>query len=110
MYFFLFLKKKKKEKERKNISCVVINNNNSIFCQTVLVFKSLLKICTGESYSSTKKMVNQYNEPNPTVLMLDSLCIMYYSRLSLSRISRDSLKYFEISVPRYIRFAELRKN
>ena len=30
-----------------------------------------------------------------------------YSRLSLSRIPRDSLKYFEISVPRHIRIAEL---
>ena len=26
----------------------------------------------------------------------------------LSRIPRDSIKYFEISVPRYIRFAELK--
>ena len=32
-----------------------------------------------------------------------------YSRLSLSRIPRDSIKHFEISVPRHIRFAELRK-
>ena len=32
-----------------------------------------------------------------------------YSRLSLSRIPRDPLKYFEVSVPRHIRFAELRK-
>ena len=32
-----------------------------------------------------------------------------YSRLSLSRIPKDSIKYFEISVPRHIRFAELRK-
>ena len=32
-----------------------------------------------------------------------------YSRLSLSRILRDSLKYFETSVLRHIRFAELRK-
>ena len=32
-----------------------------------------------------------------------------YSRLSLSRTPRDSLKYFEISVVRHIRFAELRK-
>ena len=32
-----------------------------------------------------------------------------YSRLSLSRIPRDSLKHFEISVLRHIRFAELRK-
>ena len=31
------------------------------------------------------------------------------SRLSLSRIPRDSLEYFEISVLRHIRFAELRK-
>ena len=32
-----------------------------------------------------------------------------YSRLSLSRTPRDSPKYFEISVVRHIRFAELRK-
>ena len=32
-----------------------------------------------------------------------------YSRLSLSRIPRDSLKYFLISIPRHIRFAELGK-
>ena len=32
-----------------------------------------------------------------------------YNRLSLSRIQRDSVEYFEISVPRHIRFAELRR-
>ena len=32
-----------------------------------------------------------------------------YNRLSLSRSANYSLKYFEISVPRCIRFAELRK-
>ena len=32
-----------------------------------------------------------------------------YNRLSLSRIPRDALKHFEISVPLQIRFAELRK-
>ena len=31
------------------------------------------------------------------------------SRLALSPIPRDSIKYFEISVPRHIRFVELRK-
>ena len=36
-------------------------------------------------------------------------CVILYSRLPLSRIPRDSPKYFEISVPRHIRFAELRK-
>ena len=35
--------------------------------------------------------------------------ISKYSRLSLSRIPRDCLKYFKISVLRHIRFAELRK-
>ena len=34
---------------------------------------------------------------------------MYYSRLSLSRSPRDSLKYFEISVPQHTRFTELRR-
>ena len=34
----------------------------------------------------------------------------FYSRLSLFRSPRDILKYFEISIPRHIRFAELRKN
>ena len=33
----------------------------------------------------------------------------YYSRLSLSRIPRDSLKHFEISVPRHIRVERVRK-
>ena len=32
-----------------------------------------------------------------------------YSRLSLSRTPRDSMKHFEISVVRHIRFTELRK-
>ena len=35
--------------------------------------------------------------------------IKTYSRFSLSRSPRKSLEYFEISVPRHIRFAELRK-
>ena len=39
-------------------------------------------------------------------IIIDTL---QYSRLSLSRIPRDSMKCFEISVPRHIRFAELRK-
>ena len=32
-----------------------------------------------------------------------------YSRLSLSRSPRGSLKYFKISVPQHIRLAELKK-
>ena len=36
------------------------------------------------------------------------ICIIY-SRLSLSQIPRDSLKYFETSVPRHIRVERVRK-
>ena len=43
------------------------------------------------------------------VSVLFSELSFQYSRLSLSRSPRDSLKYFEISVPRHIRFAELKK-
>ena len=47
----------------------------------------------------------------------DFVCSLYpkailfylYSRLLLTRIPRDSLKHFEISVPRNIRVAEVRK-
>ena len=39
----------------------------------------------------------------------DPLISMYYSWLSLPGILRDSLKFFEISVPRHIRFAEVKK-
>ena len=35
--------------------------------------------------------------------------LLYYSRQSLSRRSRDSLKYFEISVPRHIRLQNWEK-
>ena len=45
-----------------------------------------------------------------TKLVVDYALILQYSRLSLSRIPRDCLKYFEISVLWHIRFAELRKN
>ena len=42
------------------------------------------------------------------VLILCILTLCMYSRLSLSR-TRDSMKHFEISVLRHIRFAEMRK-
>ena len=48
-------------------------------------------------------------EPSDKLLLTESsiLSERTYSRLSLSRIPRDFLKYFEISVLRHIRFAEL---
>ena len=49
------------------------------------------------------------------IILIEILCLLpnfinvKYSRLSLSRSRRDPLKYFEISVLRHIRCAELRK-
>ena len=40
---------------------------------------------------------------------MTNYCRFKYSRLSLSRIPRDFLKHFEISIPRNIRVAEVRK-
>ena len=72
-----------------------------------------------------KAGMSQYLEPRPyCFIIVFSFVIFFYlvklnvsvklkeikySRLSLSRIPRDSLKYFEISIPRHIRFAELKK-
>ena len=42
-------------------------------------------------------------------LLIKSLVTVEYSRLSLSRNPKGSMKHFEISVLRHIRFAELRK-
>ena len=57
-----------------------------------------------------------YEETIKLSLRFSFLCVFFvskgnilYSRLSLSRIPRDSLKYFEISIVRHIRFAELRQ-
>ena len=44
-----------------------------------------------------------------TVTLYEDLNRLQYSRLSLFRSPRESLKYFEILVPRHIRLAELRK-
>ena len=49
-------------------------------------------------------MSNQY-PLMVSLAILDYIC----SRLLLSRIPRDFLKYFEICIPPHIRFAELRK-
>ena len=59
-----------------------------------LIFKLIIRL----GYSI--KMVMSPNGP---------LLVIRYNRLSLSRIPRDSLKHFEISVPRDVRVAEVRK-
>ena len=57
--------------------------------------KRNLVLCGVSSHHST-----------PKLKLIDKL---NYSRLSLSRIPRDSLKHFEISVPRHIRVERVRK-
>ena len=56
-----------------------------------------------------------YNTPARIIVLLQEICNMLinmvsiYRRLPLSRIPRDSLKHFEISVFRHIRFEKVRK-
>ena len=81
---------------------VDINERKYSFCSVLedeyhLVLECLIYSHLGTFYTSI------YLE----IFWLDQICI--YSRLSLSRIPRDSLKYFVLSVPRHIRLAELRK-
>ena len=70
----------------------------------------------GHFASSPRKGYNEYNDcrggretDSGDKGKLNDNTGTEYSRLSLSRIPRDSLKYFEVSVVRHIRFAELRK-
>ena len=44
-----------------------------------------------------------------SILDMDAFSTRKYSRLSLSRTPRDSMKHFKISILRHIRFAEMRK-
>ena len=59
----------------------------------------------GRSRSAYLSMKSDKHRHCPSIYSTVSI----YSRLSLSRSARDSMEYFEISVPRHIRFAELRK-
>ena len=69
---------------------------------------------TLKAYISSINDTIFYMDLNETTMMMRGhavvIVIFNYSRLSLSRIPRDSLKYFEIFVPRHIRFAEFGKN
>ena len=62
-----------------------------------------------QSYSNTKLKKTNYRVVHIRINNIFQHDKWKYSRLSLSRSPRDSLKYVEISVPRHIRFAELRK-
>ena len=65
-------------------------------------FLNLFEVLTG--FNTPKQaLADKLYDANTLVF------ITKYSRLSLSRMRRDPLKYFEISVLRHIRCAELRK-
>ena len=73
------------------------------YCEIFFIVKSSLVLQFDQGYGMF--MFTKLLFPNKYRLNIPK---SEYSRLSLSRIPRDSLKYFEISVPRHIRFAELR--
>ena len=62
-----------------------------------------------ESWKITKKQRPQIRTKTRDSVVSNLSHETIYSRLSLSRSPMDYLEYFEISLPRYIRFAELRK-
>ena len=86
LVFFAHTTKKKPQKNRG-----LINKAFSFYPRLIFVNISLT--------------VNKYHQTS----LLFELNFYLYSRLLLSRSRRDPLKYFEISVLRHIRFAELRK-
>ena len=62
-------------------------------------------------HETTSKRQPLFLRYNYHQFVISWICLEYskYSRLSLSRIPRDSLKHFEISVPRHIRVERVRK-
>ena len=69
------------------------------------LFVNIVMLSFSFSFSEITKLKNKTKQKKKKYKYMQ----INYSRLSLSRIPRDSLKYFEISVPGHIRFAELRK-
>ena len=95
----------RKQNEHARRNC--IKNNSFHFQKTNFVFKneSGIKLLR-KSYNQRKQ------QKTGTITQAKSRTTNRnntYSRLSLSRIPRDSLKHFEISVPRHTRVAEVRK-
>ena len=81
-------------------SSIMADNSAEVWCRFTLNDKPV-------AYIYARGTDQRHNQGSQTVIL--QLNKGEYSRLSLSRIPRDSLKYFEISVVRHIRFAELRK-
>ena len=81
------------EADKKNQICST-SDQNDLEESVRSVKQRFIKVSSEGSDNFLRDSVNKYTK---------------YSLLSLSRIPRDFIKYFEISVPRHISFAELRK-
>ena len=77
--------------------CIMLINHNA---------KMKFKMSIGSFSASIASKINKLLH---SILILMSLSLYKYSRLSLSRSRRDPLKHFEISVIRHTKYAELRK-
>ena len=81
---------------------------HSGYFKTRILLKPVLRgVCSLASYIQYRCIWRDIIKPNLRFFFFSEHHVN--SRVSLSRSSRDSLKQFEISVPRHIRFAELRK-
>ena len=83
------------------------NTDNDKFCTDIILIHS-------DAYEYRLNKRNQRKRKSFEKIRFLSLSTLSaeqykYSRLLLSRIPRDSLKYFEISVPRQIRVERVRK-
>ena len=106
-------KKRKKKKQYKTAGCLNQFNctNPSAF---ILMQLQIINIRILESFVFISKRYIEtdimFSPPRIPFFISKTLHRDRYSRLSLSRMPMDSLKYFEISVFPHIRFAELRRN
>ena len=89
----------------------MITHTDAIFFAVyATVIKILIHILQPQYNTTHYKLQHHLDiaQSSQGLLILISLWVLY-SQLSLSWSPRDSLKYFEISVPWHVRFAELKK-
>ena len=78
-------------------------------CQPIIDFYSNAYLQQWMCPKSEMEENSPFEFDNFTLNLKFRVVNVNYSRLSLSRIPRDSLKHFEISIPRYIRVERVRK-
>ena len=83
------------------------NTDNDKFCTDIsFIHSDAYEYRLNKRYQRKHKNFEKIRFLSLSTLSADEYI---YSRLSLSRIPRDSLKYFEISVPRHIMVERVRK-